>query len=169
MKLTACFFIAFSLSCAGYMYSKKLEARVKKIEKILLFLSQIKTEIEFTADNIEAIMELLSTSSELSELKFISACAEKLHSGDDFFSAWVDALNDRQNTYAFKKDDINLLLSFGSALGKTDSSGQIRNCEMHEKMFKERLKNAVEEKNRLSKPIRITGILTGAAVLIIFM
>lgn len=169
MRLASLFLMAFSAACAGYLYSKKLEARVKKIEKILLLLSQIKTEIEFTAENIEEIFNSLSDSCDYSPLPFIDICRRKLGDGEDFSTAWLTAISSRECSFALKKEDISLLSSFGAALGKTDSAGQIRNCEMHEKLFRERLKEASEDNRRLSKPARITGILSGAAVMIIFM
>ncbi len=169
MKAASLFLIAFSSVSAGYLYSKKLEVRVKKLEKILLLLSQIKTEIEFTAASIEEIFNSLSASREYSPLPFIDSCRKKLSDGEDFSSAWSNSLNNADSIYALKKDDIGLLCSFGSALGKTDSAGQIRNCEMHEILFRERLNSALAESARLSKPAKITGVLAGAAVLIIFL
>lgn len=169
LRTASLFFIAFSVACAGYLYSKRLEARVKKTEKILLLLSQIKTEIEFTAASVEDIFNSLLSSGDYSSLPFIDICRKAMQNGDDFGTAWSKSLNKTESTYALKKEDVNLLFSFGSALGTTDSSGQIRNCEMHEKLFRERLNSAEAECEKLSKPARITGILAGAAAVIIFM
>lgn len=169
MKQAALFFIGFSVACAGYLYSLKLENRVKKIEKILLFISRIKTDIEYTAENAEAIFESLSQSSELSELSFIEVCCKSLKNGENFAAAWSTSLNKKENVRYLKKDDVSLLRSFGTSFGATDLSGQMRNCEMHEKLFKERLCAASEEKKAFAKPAKITGLLCGIAVMIIFM
>lgn len=143
--------------------------RVKKIEKILLLLSQIKTEIEFTAASVEEIFNSLSSSGSYSSLPFVDICRKKMHSGEDFETAWSGALSRNENTYSLKKEDVSLLCSFGAALGTTDSAGQIRNCEMHEKLFRERLDSAEAEREKLAKPAKITGALAGAAAVIIFM
>lgn len=169
IKTEAAVIIAFALSCGGYLYSKRLELRVQKIEKIILLLSQIKTAIEFTADNVEGIFASLTTACDLSTLPFVDDCRKKMSCGADFFSSWSESLEKKENIFPLKKEDIALLLSFGSSLGATDSAGQIQNCEMHEGLFKERLSAAINEKNTLSKPVRVVGLLTGAMVLILFM
>ena len=167
LKSAAAFAIAFSISCAGYLYSKSLETRVKKLEKILLLLSQIKTAIEFTADSVETIFSSLSESEDFAALPFVSDCLERMKRGADFFSGWNEALNEKENIFPLKKEDTALLASFGSSLGATDSAGQMRNCEMHERLFEERLRGAIADKDNLSKPARTVGLLTGAVVLII--
>lgn len=169
MKTVAVLALSFAVACGGCLYSKRLEMRVQKIEKILIFLSQIKTAIEFTADNVEGIFSWLTTSCDFSSLPFVAICTAKMGGGASFFASWSEALSKRENVVPLKKEDVALLLSFGSALGATDSAGQIQNCEMHEKLFKERLSAAVSEKNTLSKPARVVGILTGAIVLILFL
>lgn len=169
MKAVAAVIIAFALASGGYLYSKKLDSRVQKFEKILIMLSQIKTSIQFTADNVEGIFSSISTSCDLSILPFVDACIAEMAEGADFYTAWSETLSKRENTVNLKKEDVALLLSFGSSLGATDSAGQMQNCELHEKLFKERLSAAREEKNTLSKPARVVGILTGTAVLILFM
>ena len=169
LRTAAVMSIALSASFAGCLYSKRLEMRVRKLEKILLLLSQIKTAIEFTADSVEGILATLNDTCDFSLLPFAEDCRLKMAKGADFFSAWSEALAARENVFQLKKEDVSLLLSFGAALGATDSAGQMRNCEMHERLFKERLEAAIADKKTLSKPVRVVGFLAGAAVMIIFV
>lgn len=169
MKNAALFLIAFCIACVGYLYSKRLELRVKKIEKILIFLSQVKTEIEFTAESVDGILKSVSENLDVSLLPFIADSIKIMGDGEDFFTAWSRALEKKENIYSLKKEDIAALVSFGASFGRTDASGQIRNCEVHERLFKEKLDDAVSGRNTLSRPARGIGLLTGAAVLILFM
>lgn len=169
LKQAALFFMGFAVACAGYLYSLRLETRVRKIEKILLFLSQIKTNLEFTAENAESIFSILSKRQELTSLPFVGDCFMNMKNGDSFSSAWNNSINCTENVRCLKKDDVALLRSFGASFGITDLSGQMRNCEMHEKLFHERLTLAEEERKAFSKPVKITGLLCGIAVMIIFM
>ena len=169
LRGAAAFLVALSASGAGYLYSMRLALRVKKLEKILLFISQIKTEIEFTADSVSGIFASVSSGNDLSLLPFVALCLEKMSGGEDFSTAWNGALDEKESVRALKNEDVALLRSFGSSLGATDCGGQMRNCEMHSRLFRERLNCAVEDKKRLYKPTRAGGLLTGAALLIILL
>lgn len=167
LKTAAVLLTAFSAACAGYLYSRRLELRVKKIEKILLFLSVVKTEIRFTSDSAAAVLS--SAAEECGGLPFINDCVEKLMHGADFITAWNSAVDKKENIFPLKKEDTALLYSFGSGFGLTDVQGQIRNCEMHEELFREKLKSALNEKSTMSRPARGAGFLTAAAIMIIFV
>ena len=97
LRAAAVMSIALSVSFAGCLYSKRLEIRVRKLEKILLLLSQIKTAIEFTADSLEGILSSLGDTCDLSLLPFVEVCRLKMTGGADFFSAWSEALAAKEN------------------------------------------------------------------------
>lgn len=169
LKSAAVFLIALSAACGGWIYSSALSVRVRKIEKILLFISEIKTEIEFTSDSLKNILDSISAHGNFTLLPFIGDCVHRMRNGEDFFNAWKGSVLKRENVYALKKGDTALLISFGASLGRTDSAGQIRNCELHEKLFKDKLSSAQEEKKTLSRPARGIGFMAAAALLIIFL
>ncbi len=169
MRTVSAFLIAFSFCGAGYLFSKKLDLRVKKLEKIILMISEIKTEIEFSAQNINDIIDSLITKGDFGLLPFLNNLKEILSDGENFDFAWKKSLTVKENIGGLKKEDVELLLSFGSSLGKTDSSGQMNNCEMHIRFFEEKLKNAVNEKKMLSRPAKGIGFACSLTVLILFM
>lgn len=169
LRNTAIYLISFSVAGAGYLYSLTFDLRVRKLEKIILFMSQIKTEIQFTADSVRNILGTILTGMDWSLLPFIRDCAEGMEKGEDVLSSWNSAISKRSNVRALKTEDIALLHSFGTSFGVTDSAGQIKNCEMHELLFREKLEAAISDKNKMSTPIKTCGILTGTALLIIFL
>ncbi len=169
LRAAALFLIALSVACAGWTYSAALELRVRKIEKILLFISEMKTEMDFTSDSIENILDSISVHGDFKILPFVDECRRRMRNGEDFFNAWKASVLKRENVYALKKEDTSLLASFGTSVGRTDSAGQIRNCELHEKLLKDKLIAAQEEKRTFSRPARGIGLMAGAAVMIIFL
>lgn len=160
--------IGFCLSLSGYFISKQLEQRIKKLEKIYVLFSDISSRIEFTADSVTDIFNSLSFSENYSALPFVDRCKNQLQQGDDFVTAWTCSLDDG-NTSGLKKDDIDVLISFGSSFGTTDVSGQISNCEIHKKLIESKIQSAQEDYKVYSKPAKGIGVLAGIALFIIFV
>ncbi len=168
MKYVSLFSIFLCFSLTGIFFSKQIEMRIQKLEKIYLLLSEISSRIEYTSECIGNILSSLSREKGYDILPFVKECSFALAKGESFDLSWQKALNDYHNTRALKKEDIAILLSFGSGFGKSDVSGQISNCEIHKKMTESKLKSAKEDFLKYSKPLRYIGVLAGVATVILF-
>lgn len=169
MRQISLFLIAVCISVFGQLYSKRLESRVKKLEKISSMLLNIKTEIEFSASDAKDILASISTKDEYNALPFTEECCKKLKSGETFEAAWTQAISNKENTMFLKNDDTDILLSFGKEFGKTDTNGQLSNCLFHKCLIDEKLTDARRDFSTLSKPAKTVSALAGAAVYVIFM
>lgn len=167
MKYIASGLIAISLSLAGYSASRCLEVRIAKLEKISVLLSDIKSRIEFTADCVTDIFCALNKSENYITLPFIKECADRLASGDSFDFVWRKALAQKENISGLKKEDIDVLLSFGASFGTTDVTGQLSNCEIHTKLIETKILSARKDYSLYSKPAKGIGVLAGVAVIIL--
>jgi stage III sporulation protein AB len=168
MKQLSLLLIAVSFACAGMRISSSFSQRVKMLRSVCLFLSGIKTSVEFSlesgADIIERLAPVYSA-----DLPFVALCREKLDEGSSFFDAWSCALSRKESTKALKKDDISLLMSFGKSFGTTDIDGQKSNCDIHIQLIKANLIKAENDVKLYRRPAAAIGVLCGAAVYILFM
>lgn len=169
MKHIALFIVSVSIALGGQMLSRRLEKRVRLLQKICVLFSCVCTKIEFTAQSAADIFSYLSDCGDFDDLLFIKKCAEALARGESFEDAWNRSLLNRENAKELKKGDLEVLLSFGSLFGTTDVAGQSANCKLHIKLAEDKLENAKKELELYSKPVRSLGILFAAAVYIIFM
>ncbi len=139
--------------------------RVNRLEKVCVMFSVIHTQLECCCCPIEPLLDILASSEELADLKFLSACKELLNS-EPFPLAWKNALRDRTNTAGLNLPDVERLISFGNTLGTTALDGQITNCDMYYADFSLRLEAAREKSARYSKVLPSLGALAGATVVI---
>ena len=66
-----------------------------------------------------------------------------------------------------KAEDINLILSLGNMLGKTDVEGQMSEINQFCSLINEQIVIAEEEKNKNSKMYKRLGTIIGLAIVII--
>ena len=168
MKQAALFMIALSVAAAGIGISSRFGERVKMLKSVCLFISAIKTEVEFSLESAVEIFERLSPVYS-SDLPFVGACRDMLQNGESFEKAWAQSVMISDNTKSLKDEDIQLLLSFGKSFGTTDVSGQTANCDIHIRFFQQNLQKADNEMKLYRKPAAALGILSGAGIYILFM
>ncbi|MBQ8229048.1 MAG: stage III sporulation protein AB [Clostridia bacterium] len=167
MKQIAAALMATSFALGGRFFVKKLSSRLLKLEKILVLFSDIGSRIRYTADSLTDIFISLDSSGNYHTLGFVNECKNLLVSGESFLSAWETATKNRNNIWSLKREDVAILQSFGSALGTTDVTGQISNCEIHKKLVEEKLNSAKKDYSLYSKPVGGIGVLAGIATLIL--
>lgn len=168
MKIIAlCFLSLCSAGCGCYI-SYAISMRVKMLESIKIFFESIKTQTEFIMQPLNVMFNELSDRKELSCLPFIKECDVLLKDGTDFPTAWEKALS-AENTRHLKKNDTELLLAFGSALGTTDINGQTSSCKLYTCLLENNLCEARKRKALWYKPAAGLGLLAGTAIYIIFI
>ena len=71
--------------------------------------------------------------------------------------------------YALKKSDTDLLLEFGSHLGKTDVEGQLKHIELYRQLFEKQLEAAEDAIAKKSKLYKTMGLFVGTAAALMMM
>lgn len=145
MRLTGAVLIFLASSMCGFFAALRLKGRQKKLEQARRYIYSLCEEIRLTrAELPDAINR-------------VKACGVYLKDG-----AW-------QGLEGLNTSDLLLLNSFLLSLGKTDLEGQISNARLHIGALDERISEAKEEKEKLSRLYVSLGILGGlfAAVLVI--
>lgn len=160
-KLIGCALLIFACFFTGCLKAKKLYSRRDFLTDFLSFLTTLKTNIRYSGEDIFTLLEATAEGCGTLWLSGFS-----LERGDPE-SAWhrrVNALYDFVD-----KTDRQLLLDFGSKLGKTDLEGQLSHIERYETLFELRLENAVEEIAKKSKLYRAMGLFIGISAALLMM
>lgn len=169
MKTAALIFTGMACALTGKYFSFALSRRVELLEKIQLMISAAENQLRYLSTPSEKIIGLLAANSQLDGLDFLKSAEEKLSAGENFRTAWRKAVSDRRNSRFLKKDDTELLLSFGEMFGATDTAGQVANCGLHSALLRDRLGEARSARDKFSPLSTGLGAAAGVGIIIIFM
>lgn len=161
IKLFGCALLIFACFFTGCLKSKKLYSRRDFLSNFLSFLSTLKTNIRYSGDDI---FTLLEASADGCGTLWLSGFSLERSEPEAAWKRRVDALRDTED-----KADRQLLLEFGSKLGKTDLEGQLSHIERYETLFGLRLENAGEEIAKKSKLYRAMGLFIGISAALLMM
>ena len=151
----------------GSYFAERLHKRVIMLEKTELMLSVIYNEIKYISLPAVQLVDLLSTKSELKELKFVRACRRYLNEGYAFPESWKKSLS-ASSSCSLNRSDTELIISFGENFGTTDNDGQLSKCALYLELLKSNYNEAVNNYSRYSKLFKSLGVLAGLSVIILF-
>lgn len=127
MKSLGAVLLLFSFTAYGAMLSFSLVERVKKLERMLCYMSAVGEEIRLSCAELDTVLMNAPHKGEYIE----NGC-------------WhgIESLKSREKEIA---------ASFLTSLGRTDTEGQINNIRLHTAALENVLLEAREEKSRLSR------------------
>ncbi|MBE6767129.1 MAG: hypothetical protein E7550_06020 [Ruminococcaceae bacterium] len=145
MRLAGAIFVLAACSLYGAAVAYRLFMREAKLKKLLSFINSLTEEIRLTRAELPEILK-------------------RLPEGEGFLKdgSW-------HGTECLKDEDIRVLSSFLSALGKTDIEGQINNAKLHTEALKLRLSEATDERKRMSRLYMSLGFLGGLFAVVLIL
>ena len=157
--------ILITAFCSGFVYKRKLFARENSLKKCILLFESIETLVGFSMNDIQRILKELSDRLNLSFLKtFVSD-----NSDLSLEEKWKNSLKAVYTDDCFKKEDVDVLISFSALLGITDYEGQYKNCRIHIEMMNKLLLEAEEESKRKGSLIPTLSILSGITLSVLII
>ncbi len=156
-----------TLTYAGFAASLRLKKRKSCLSQVLLFLSAVKVEIEFTLLPLCDIIDNLLKENVCGELDFLFCVREKTEGGMSFKQAWESSV--RESSLPIKHEEREKLLSLGALLGTSDCKGQKAVLSLYGEFFGAYCQAAQSACERYSKMYMLSGFLSGAFVFIIFL
>ena len=151
----------------GIYLRSALKSRVVLIEKLILMLEFTEQQLNYLNTDINCLFELLTNQNELKQLTFIDNCFHLLQSGKSFETSWNESLNGFVSP--LEAEDLEILLFFGSRLGKTDLPGQINNCVINRQRLEYQLENANKKLDKFGNLSLKLSLLSGVFLIIIFI
>ena len=153
----------------GLFAAYRLNMRVVMLEKCIVMLNSIRSEIQYLLLPSSEIIESLALRKDLSELTFLQDCKRRILDGSDFRTAWREALENNGLSLCFNKDDIHILISFSELFGVTGCDGQFLNCNLYCEKLQSALNDAKKAKEKYSRLFSSLGLLAGLYFIIIFI
>lgn len=151
----------------GFLKSESYKIRVDSLKKINEALLYLKTKIEFTYEPIKNIFEEISKVVFDGKDNIFKASVENMNVNDSINESWINAVDVFENN--FKKEDIEIIKSFGKLLGRTDKKGQISEIEVTRICLEKNILLAEKEKEKNGKLYKTLGIVSGFAIGIILI
>ncbi|GAB6117635.1 hypothetical protein JCM16816_12320 [Thermoanaerobacter brockii subsp. lactiethylicus] len=170
MKLLGIVLVIFSTSSLGYLFALKYKMRRWILKSMISSLNLFKIEITYSKAPLGEILMAISRSSDKS-IKFVFSKTGMILSQNEGYTAgeaWEIALNEWDNGY-LKKEDVEILRSFGFGLGNSDVYNQEKNFDLAIELLKRQLSNAEEESKKNEKLYKNIGVLAGLAIIILFL
>lgn len=149
---------------AGQLVNKRIKKRVASLEEMILFIEGINSQISFSRNNIETIINDLSS---VGDMKLKTICELSKNNNSDFSEKWRDAVEKYYREDCLKTEDKKILISFGKSLGVTDLQGQSSNCRLHLSMLEKQLAKAQKEVEEKLKTNSALSLFMALAVVII--
>lgn len=157
-------FAAFT--ALGMTASAHLKKRQKMLEAVLSFIRFMKIDFEYSPIPLERMVEKYALQESYVKAGFISDCREKMQKNEDFPLAWRSAV---ESESLLSKEEKAKLISLGSVLGTSDSTGQISMLCIYEEYFVNYLKKADELCGRYCKTAVYIGVFAGFGMCILLI
>lgn len=153
------------MTITGLRMWEFLKKRVRLFEETEGFVEMLKIELRYSADELMSILKKASFLSSCKGLDYLSLCCKKLESGEDFPSAWKNAL--RESRKPFTAYERNKLSSLGEILGTTDIDSQIVMLNLYSQYIKAFLKKAEKAEKSYGRLSVAASFLMGFTVFIL--
>ncbi len=161
--------LAITIFAGARAYALSMSKRVKELEAVSSMIKFIAAEIRYLMSPIQDIIKNLAEKRELSPLTFLQVCSNRMESGEDFPSAWKNAVEEYKAAGSLKDDDLRLLYSLGEEIGTSDALGQEQVCQMYSELISLKLEEARGYEAKYKEFYSALGILGGLAVIIILI
>jgi stage III sporulation protein AB len=159
MRIFGSIFVALSAALFGRYWVSRLRAREDELGALVVLISRLKTELEYSAPPLESLLEALCLPGDRASPRFIADCRDRLAMGTVFPEAWREAVG--HTTPRLKEADRAKLLAFGRGLGTTDIPGQSRACSLYADMFAREQASAARECEKYSAYLPKLSLLLG--------
>lgn len=126
------------------LYVKQINNHTKAIKQCVLLIENIKILIEYKNLSVKEIFEEISNTNSYNMLVFL----DNIKNGVNEYHQTLNNVFSKENSLnMFDLDDIEHLKGFFSMLGKSDTSGQILNCNLYKNLFEKKYLQLEENKN----------------------
>lgn len=158
--------IISSSTYIGYLKANTLSERIKTLEKIILSIKVLETEINYSKNYLKNIFRkiIYKSKDELINTFFTTICEDMDKVG--LFNSWEKAISKILFFDYLKDDDIKLLKELGKSLGNMDLENQNKMFKYFNEKFELLLQEAKTEQNNKSKIYRALGFGSGFIIVI---
>ena len=132
-------------------------------------LTLMEGQMRYLAPPLEGLLRTLIQREELSPLRFLEETRIQMEEGTPFSDAFAESLSSCASELALSEGDIRPLVGLGPTLGTTDVSGQLAAIELCQTEILRNLESARVDNRTRGSLYRKLGMLTGLALVVIFL
>lgn len=159
LKIIGAMLIVLAGFSAGSCFSHNLYARRDFLKKLIVYLSNLSTNMRYNSADIFSISTLSAQTSDIEYFRF-----EQTEYNAPFSEQWIEIIKFLPKSISLANADKELLKDFGTELGKTDVEGQLRHIELYKTIFEKQLDDAEKDIRQKSKLYRTMGLFTGTTI-----
>lgn len=165
-------FLILILSCStsiGFLLSKKYSDRLNELVTIDKLMQIMKNKIKFTRKPLIDILREISNIKENDYISELFLDISKNLEKKTVIDAWNESIEEKKTYLNLNSEDINLIKSLSSILGKTDIDGQMSGINQFSTLLKVQIMEAEREKNKNAKMYKSLGTIVGLALVIMLI
>lgn len=155
----------------GFAYGEKYGKRVISLMGLHQSIRLLEAEVIVFANPLPVAINNIRkrVSAEINEVFNIILKEMQSNESGDLYYSFLKTTNYLEKTCLLKTDDINVFLSLGKIIGKTNRNDQEQHFKYILNELEQLILDAKEEKNRNEKMYRSLGILMGLGMIIILI
>lgn len=117
------------------IYVKQIKNHTNAIKQCVLLIENIKILIEYKNLTVDEIFETVCSTENYDLLFFLN----EIRCGiDEYYTTIKNIFSSNKVLSCFDAEDIEHLKGFFSMLGRSDTNGQILNCELYKNLFEKK-------------------------------
>jgi stage III sporulation protein AB len=171
LKLTGSLMVIAASCFLGFFLSKDLSKRPSELRTLQGLLQMLENEMCFLSNLLADSFDKIIKSSDSIVTVFFKDTINylKTNEGLNASKAWELAVRSNINRTSLKKEDEEIIVSFGKLLGASDLEGQVKNIRLTLNQLKMQEQKAEESKKKNESMYKSLGILSGLAIVIILI
>ncbi|KPU44922.1 stage III sporulation protein SpoAB [Oxobacter pfennigii] len=171
IKTIGLLLVFISASGVGLILGSQYSSRVRQIKHLKIALQMLETEIVYSNTPLPLAFESVLMRCENPIKKLFTSAVEMLNKRtySTVGEAFEASLEETKEFFSLKKEDMEILKSFGYSLGNSDVEGQIKSFSVIIKQLDSLEIKAEELRQKNERMYKHLGYLSGLAIVIILM
>lgn len=171
LKLTGSLMVIAASCFLGFFLSKDCSKRPGELRTLQGLLQMLENEMCFLSNLLADSFDKIIKSSDSIVTVFFEDTINYLKNNESLNAseAWESAVRSNIKRTSLKKEDEEIIVSFGKMLGASDLEGQVKNIRLTLNQLKMQEQKAEESKKKNESMYRSLGILSGLAIVIILI
>ena len=156
-------------SFLGFCKAKEYKVRVQQLSALQTAIAQFETEIRFTQTPLaEAFFAVAAAADDgIGALFEAAGQTLALQTGQTAGTAWNTAVDSARSGLSLSKEDLEIIRSFGSALGASDTEGQMKHIAATQEKLAVQLEQARQACGKNQKLFQSLGVYAGILIAIL--
>lgn len=170
MELMRYIILVSIIACStsiGFLLSKRYTDRLNELTDLSVLINILQNKIKFTQLPLTEVFEQIGNISLKTNIKKIFLECGLTLKNMNLESSWKEAIKQERAFLSITNEDVEILNTLGSTLGKSDIDGQMNEINEFRERLNIQIKQADEDKKKNSKMFKSLGTIVGLVIVIV--